>query len=173
LQDVIGVFAKVAEQMPARLILIGDGPERERSLELARKLNVLNRTYFLGKQNLIEHYYAISDLLLFPSEYESFGVTALEAMSAGLPVVASQGSGLSEVVKEGETGLLRPVGDIDALAAACLQILRDPSLALAMGTAGRNRAESCFQAKSITKQYLSLYRAVMSEQRFVEPAPCG
>ena len=140
LEDVIQTFAKVAEKIPARLLLIGDGPERERAFRLASQLNVMDRTYFLGKQNMIEHYYAISDLLLFPSEYESFGVTALEAMSSQLPVVATTGSGLSEVVEDGKTGFLRPVGDVDALAQACIDIQQNEALAESMGQSGRDRA---------------------------------
>ena len=94
-------------------------------------------------------------------------------MSAGVPVVATQGSGLSEVVTDGETGFLRPMGDIDALAEASLTILNSPELAAKMREAGRARAEKCFQAKSITKQYLKLYNAVLSEQAFPQPAPCA
>ncbi|MGI8905515.1 MAG: N-acetyl-alpha-D-glucosaminyl L-malate synthase BshA [Candidatus Sumerlaeaceae bacterium] len=172
LDDVVHVFARIAESMPAKLVLIGDGPERERTLELARRLGVMDRTHFLGKQNLIEHYYAIADLLLFPSEYESFGITALEAMSASLPVVATTGSGLSEVVEEGVTGFLRPVGDVPALAEACQRILQDDALAVRMGQAGRRRAEQCFQAKAIAQSYLDLYRSVMNGVKYPPPAPC-
>jgi N-acetyl-alpha-D-glucosaminyl L-malate synthase BshA len=173
LDDVVQVFANICEKMPARLLLIGDGPERERTFETARRLGVMNRTFFLGKQNLIEHYYAISDLLLFPSEYESFGVTALEAMSAHLPVVATTGSGLSEVVDDGVTGFLRPVGDIEGLTNACLTILQDKELATRMGSAGRRRAERCFQARGIAERYLQLYRSVIDGDKYVPPAPCA
>lgn len=173
LDDVIHAFAIIAAQTPAKLVLIGDGPERERTLALARKLGVMDRTHFLGKQNQIEHYYAIADVLLFPSEYESFGVTALEAMSSRLPVVGTQGSGLSEVVEDGVTGFLRPVGDVEALATACLTILRDADLACRMGEAGRLRVEQCFQASSIAQRYLDLYRSVLNGDDYPEPKPCS
>lgn len=172
LHDVIEVFAKIAAEMPARLLLIGDGPERERAFQLARKLNVMDRTYFLGKQNMIERYYAIADLLLFPSEYESFGVTALEAMSCGLPVVATLGSGLGEVVEDGNTGFLRPVGDVNALSEACITILKNEQMAKDMGAEGRRRAVNCFQAQSITRSYMSLYDSVLSGTQFKNPNKC-
>jgi len=172
LQDVVRVFAKISEKIPAKLLLIGDGPERERAFQLARQLNVMDRTHFLGKQNMIEHYYSISDLLLFPSEYESFGVTALEAMSSKLPVVATEGSGLSEVVEDGVTGYLRPVGDVDALADACIKILSDPEMAHQMGERGRERATRCFQAHRVTESYMSLYHSVLNDEQFAGAAPC-
>jgi N-acetyl-alpha-D-glucosaminyl L-malate synthase BshA len=173
LDDVVEVFAKIVERVPAKLLLIGDGPERERTFETARRLGVMNRTYFLGKQNLIEHYYSIADMLLFPSEYESFGVTALEAMSAGLPVVATTGSGLSEVVEDGITGFLRPVGDVEALAEASLRVLLEPGLGPKMGEAGRRRAENCFQAKAIAERYLHLYESVLDGGKYVPSPPCA
>jgi N-acetyl-alpha-D-glucosaminyl L-malate synthase BshA len=172
LQDVIKTFAEIVKTVPAKLLLIGDGPERERIFQLARELEVMDRTYFLGKQNMIEHYYSISDLLLFPSEYESFGVTALEAMSSKVPVVCTNGSGLSEVVEEGVTGFLRPVGDIAALAKASIQILENPALAKQMGEKGRERALQCFQAHRITESYMTLYRNVLEGEVFTGPAAC-
>lgn len=172
LEDVVKTFARVVQRIPARLVLIGDGPERERAMEQARRLGVLNRTWFLGKQNQIENYYAIADVLLFPSAYESFGLTALEAMSCGLPVVATEGSGLSEVVDDGVSGYLRPVGDIAALAEAVLKILSDPDLAQRMGEAGRRRALRCFQAKTVAGNYLSVYRSVLAGEEPVPPPPC-
>ncbi len=172
LQDVIAAFAKIVETVPAKLLLIGDGPERERAFQTARNLGVMDKTYFLGKQNMIEHYYSIADLLLFPSEYESFGVTALEAMSSQLPVVASSGSGLSEVVEDGKTGYLRPVGDVNAFAAAAIEILTNPDLSKTMGENGRQRAVNCFQAHRITQQYLNMYYSVLNGDQFKFQSPC-
>lgn len=172
LQDVIKTFSEVVKVVPAKLLLIGDGPERERAFQLAREMGVMDRTYFLGKQNMIEHYYSISDLLLFPSEYESFGVTALEAMSSRVPVVCTRNSGLSEVVEEGVTGYLRPVGDIKALSDACISILSDNTIATEMGNNGRERALQCFQAQRITESYMALYRSVLQGETFPGLAPC-
>lgn len=172
LQDVVKIFAEVQKTVPAKLLLIGDGPERERTFQIARELNVMDKVYFLGKQNMIEHYYSISDLLLFPSEYESFGVTALEAMSSKIPVVASQGSGLSEVVDDGITGYLRPMGNVSAMASACIDILSNPTLAKSMGEKGRERAVTCFQAPPITERYLDLYNSVLNGGSFEPKNPC-
>lgn len=172
LEDVIKTFARVVEKVPARLMLIGDGPERERTLELARKLGVMNRTWFLGKQNFIENFFAIADVFLFPSEYESFGVAALEAMSSEVPVVATEGSGLSEVVSDGGTGFLRPVGDSDALADAVIQILQDDKLADEMGKAGRARAMRCFEPQRILDRYIALYHALLEDRQASIPEPC-
>lgn len=172
LQDVVKTFARVSERIPARLLLIGDGPERERTLDLARRLGVMERTWFLGKQNLIENYYSISDVLLFPSEYESFGLTALEAMSCGVPVVATSGSGLSEVIDDGVSGALCPVGDIGALADAIVSIVSDPEKRTRMAEAGRRRTLRCFRASSVAESYLSVYRSVMAGEEPVPPPPC-
>ena len=171
-EDVIETFARVQQRVPSKLLLIGDGPERERCLQLAKRLNVMNRTHFLGKQNAIEQYYSISDVLLFPSEYESFGVTALEAMSAERPVVATLGSGLSEVVEDGVTGYLRPVGDVDALADAVIDVLSDDARARAMGQAGRRRALRCFQARDMAERYLNIYRSVLAGEPPDPGDPC-
>ncbi|MCX7020017.1 MAG: N-acetyl-alpha-D-glucosaminyl L-malate synthase BshA [bacterium] len=165
LHDVIAVFSIIARKMPAKLILIGDGPERERALELARSLDVMNRTYFLGRQTNIENYYAIADLFLFPSEYESFGVAALEALSSGVPVVATRGSGLSEVVEDGVTGFLAPVGDVEGLARSAMTILNDHELSAVMSEAGRRRATCCFRAETIRDHYLAVYRAVLEGRK--------
>lgn len=172
LEDVVRTFALVAARTPARLLLIGDGPERERTLELARRLGVLNRTWFLGKQNLVENFYSIADVLLFPSEYESFGLTALEAMSCELPVVTSAAGGLAEVVDDGVSGYLRPVGDVNALAEAVLDILSDPEKARLMGQAGRRRALRCFQAPTVARNYLAVYQSVLAGEMPVPPPPC-
>ncbi len=162
LEDVVRVFAGIVKTMPARLILIGDGPERERTMELARNLGVMNRTFFLGRQSMVENYYAIADLLLFPSEYESFGVAALESMSSGVPVVTTQGSGLAEVVTDGVNGFLRPVGDVEALTQAALTILGNDEMGCLMGGEGRKRALGCFRASRIMGIYLSLYDDVLA-----------
>jgi N-acetyl-alpha-D-glucosaminyl L-malate synthase BshA len=172
LDVVVGAFARASAHVPSRLILIGDGPERERTLELARKLGVMDRTWYLGRQNLIENYYAIADALLFPSEYESFGVAALEAMSCAVPVVASQGSGLSEVVVDGVTGFLRPAEDVEAMGDALRTLLSDSDLARQMGETGRQRATCCFQSNTIMRNYLNLYEDLLEGRAPREPKPC-
>ena len=170
--DVIRSFALIRKKIPSKLLLIGDGPERENALELARELGVMDGTYFLGKQAVIENYFAIADLLLFPSSYESFGVAALEAMSSGVPVVATLGSGLSEVVMDGVTGYLRPVGDVEALAEASVEILSDEVMYRSMAEAGRKRATCCFESTRILKLYEDLYDDVLAEREPRDPDPC-
>lgn len=166
LEDVVRAFNLILQSVPSKLLLVGDGPERDRAFDIVRKLNIQDSVFFLGKQNQIEYYYSIADLLLFPSEYESFGVTALEAMSAQVPVVATTGSGLSEVVHHGVNGFLLPVGDIPALADAAISILTNNELKDNMGKKGREVAESFFQAKYIKDEYLRLYQSVVDDTEF-------
>ena len=122
-EDVVRVFHLVEQQIPAKLLLVGDGPERPKIEQLCRKLNLCDDIKFLGKSKAIEKLMAISDLFLLPSEAESFGLVALEAMAAGVPVISSNVGGLFEVNKEGVTGFLSEVGNIDEMAANALKIL--------------------------------------------------
>ncbi len=125
--DVVRAFARVRAQRPAKLLFIGDGPERQAAELLCEELGVKEDTYFLGKvKNPIEAL-LISDLFMLPSESESFGLSALEAMAAGVPVVASNAGGISEVVEDGVAGVLCQIGDVPALANACLDILSTPA----------------------------------------------
>lgn len=156
--DVVRAFARAAEALPARLLLVGDGPERPRAAELARTLGVEDRVAFLGSFPRVEAIMAISDLFLLPSEQEAFGLAALEAMAAGVPVVATRAGGLPEVVVDGVTGLLVDVGDVDAMAEAALRILRDPDLRRAYGRAGRRRAVHEFSEDEVVRRYGRVYR---------------
>ena len=121
----VEAFVRVRKVRPAKLLFIGDGPERHAAEALCRERGVAHDTYFLGKvKNPIEAL-MISDLFMLPSESESFGLSALEAMAAGVPVVASNAGGISEVVEDGVAGILCPIGDVAALANACLHILEN------------------------------------------------
>lgn len=155
--DVIEVFARVSAEIPARLLMVGDGPERARAFDLAGKLGVLGRTQFLGSFPDVETVLSIADLFLLPSAQESFGLVALEAMSCEVPVVASRIGGIPEVVEEGETGLLAELGDVDAMAHAALGILRDEATYRRMGAAARRRAVEHFHPSLILPQYLRVY----------------
>jgi len=166
-RDVVGTFNIVRKSIPAKLVLIGDGPERPHAEKLAMRLRISDSVIFLGKYPNIEDFYSIADALILPSEYESFGMAALEAMASGVPVVATEGSGLSEVVEHGKTGFLCPVGDIKALAEAVLAIFTDHERARAMGRAGRLRAQRLFNERKIVRQYVSLYREVLGIDREV------
>ncbi|WP_216317724.1 N-acetyl-alpha-D-glucosaminyl L-malate synthase BshA [Deinococcus aestuarii] len=164
-EDVVEVFARVASEVPARLLMIGDGPERPRAFELAGQLGVTSRTHFLGSFPDVQSVLGISDLFLLPSSNESFGLAALEAMSCEVPVVAARAGGVPEVVEDGVTGLLAPLGDVDAMAHAALRILRDAGLHRAMGAAGREAALTHFHPGRIVPRYLSAYARTVAGGR--------
>ncbi|MEQ1857752.1 MAG: N-acetyl-alpha-D-glucosaminyl L-malate synthase BshA, partial [Longimicrobiales bacterium] len=124
-QDVVAVFAKIRAKVKARLVLVGDGPERPRALQLAADLGLGDDVLYLGRHTSVEELLSCADLFLLPSASESFGLAALEAMSCGAPVVASNAGGLPEVVEHGVSGYLLPVGAIDEMAQAGIRILSD------------------------------------------------
>ncbi len=161
-QNAIRIFARVAEKVDCRLLMIGDGPERFGATQLANELGVTEKTVFLGNQNKVEDLLACADLLLVPSEYESFGLIALEAMSCRVPVVASKAGGLVEVIEDGECGFLVDPDDIDTMAERSLRILTDPNLSEQMGRKGRERAKTVFNPEKIVSQYEALYQKVLS-----------
>ncbi len=121
--DVVEVFARVAEAMPARLMLIGDGPDRSTAEYLARKLGVRDRIHFLGKQDNVNELLPVADLMLMPSEMESFGLAALEAMACRVPAIATRVGGVPELIDDGTNGMLFDVGDVDAMAEAAIDLL--------------------------------------------------
>ncbi|ASU36413.1 N-acetyl-alpha-D-glucosaminyl L-malate synthase BshA [Mucilaginibacter xinganensis] len=123
--DVIRIFAKIVEKIPSKLLMVGDGVERSYCEQLARDLNVCDEVRFLGKQDAIEEILSVSDLFLMPSESESFGLAALEAMACKVPVVSSNAGGLPELNVDGETGFLKDVGDVAGMAEKSIYILED------------------------------------------------
>jgi N-acetyl-alpha-D-glucosaminyl L-malate synthase BshA len=123
--DVIKIFAKVIKQIPSKLLMVGDGGERSYCEQLCRDLGVWNEVRFLGKQDAVEEILSVSDLFLMPSESESFGLAALEAMACKVPVISSNAGGLPELNIEGETGFLKDVGDVDGMAEKAIYILED------------------------------------------------
>ena len=159
--DCVEIFARVAKQTPSRLIMVGDGPDAGAAAARAAELGLSNDVVFVGKQPRIGDYLSIADVLLLPSETESFGLSALEAMSCEVPVVASRVGGLPEVVDEGVSGFLREVGDVDAMAEAVLRIVSDEALQSSMGRAGRKVAVEQFTTDRIIPQYLDYYREVI------------
>lgn len=161
-EDVIQIFAGIAERRAARLLMVGDGPERSRCLELARKLNVNDRVHFLGSLPMLETVLGIADLFLLPSSEESFGLVALEAMACGVPVVASNAGGIPEVISEGETGFMRPVGDVDGMARASLEVLSSVERRLEMGERSRIRAIRQFRPGVILPRYIDVYNEVLN-----------
>jgi len=159
--DVVRVFARVARDVPSRLVLVGDGPDRPAAEAEADALDVADRVVFLGKQDTVEELLACADVFLLPSESESFGLGALEAMASGTPVVATRVGGLPEVVVDGETGFLRPVGDLEGLAQAVRRLLTDGALWARMSAAARARAEAGFAADVVVPRYEAIYQRVV------------
>lgn len=162
-EDVVQVFARIASEIPARLLMIGDGPERARAFELARDLGVIGRTQFLGSFPDVQTVLGICDLFLLTSSHESFGLAALEAMACEAPVVASNAGGIPEVVEDGVSGFLSPIGDVDGMAHHALRILRDSATYQRMGRAARERAVTHFHPRLIVPQYLAAYARTASQ----------
>ena len=145
--------------IPCKLLLIGDGPERQRMEDLCRKLDVCNDVRFLGKQDAIEELLAISDLFLIPSENESFGLAALEAMACEVPVISSDAGGLPELNLDGKSGYVLPVGDIKGMAAHAIALLQNESLLNEFKKQAYERALE-FDIKNILPQYEAYYEEI-------------
>ncbi|MDD2982815.1 MAG: N-acetyl-alpha-D-glucosaminyl L-malate synthase BshA [Crocinitomicaceae bacterium] len=162
IEDVVKIFAKVNEEIPCKLLLAGDGPERPVAEKLARDLKVCNRVIFVGKVRDTAHVLEMSDLFLLPSETESFGLAALEAMAVGVPVISSNTGGIPEVNVEGFSGYLSNVGDIDSMAKNALHILKDPQTHLQFRKNALTRSKD-FKLESILSMYEKVYEAVLNE----------
>jgi N-acetyl-alpha-D-glucosaminyl L-malate synthase BshA len=159
-EDVVEIFAHIAKKVAARLVMVGDGPERPRAAARAQGLGIGDRVLFLGKHASVEELLSCADLFLLPSETESFGLAALEAMACGAPVVASRTGGLPEVVEHGVSGYLFPPGSVGEMAEAGIEILSDPERRKAIAEAGRRVAVERFSAASVVPMYERLYERV-------------
>jgi N-acetyl-alpha-D-glucosaminyl L-malate synthase BshA len=157
-RDVVRVFARVRAAMPATLVMVGDGPDRTDAEEEARELGVEKDVRFLGRIEVVAPLLASADLFLLPSQTESFGLSALEALASGVPVVASAVGGLSEVVRDGETGFLRPFADVGAMTDAAMSLLSDRTRWQAMSDAAARDARERFAIDAIVERYQALYR---------------
>jgi len=160
--DVVRIFSRVRETLDARLVLVGDGPEYGRTRELVEKLGLADHVRYVGVVDGVAPLLAAADVLLLPSETESFGLVALEAMASGVPVVASDVGGLPEVVEHGVTGYLAPVGDVDAMAGYCVRLLADSEDGRKVGEAARRRASEKFDYRSIIPQYERIYERLLA-----------
>jgi N-acetyl-alpha-D-glucosaminyl L-malate synthase BshA len=157
-RDVVRIFAEVNRELPSVLVMIGDGPDRPAAEEEARILGVADSVSFLGKLDQIAPLLAAADLFLLPSQSESFGLSALEALASGVPVIGTNAGGLPEVIRDGETGVLCGVGDIPGMAAAALEILQNPRRWSEMSKLAAADARERFSRDAIVTKYETLYR---------------
>ncbi|PYS00700.1 MAG: N-acetyl-alpha-D-glucosaminyl L-malate synthase BshA [Acidobacteria bacterium] len=163
IEDVIAIFSLVRQKRKARLLMVGDGPDRPKAEWLANTHGVAGEVLFVGKQSDMSQLLSISDILLLPSDLESFGLVALEAMACEVPVIATRVGGVPEVVRHGVDGFLYDVGDVSSMAEGCLAILDNPQLRSDLGQAARDRARRDFCASKIVLQYEDLYRRTIQE----------
>jgi N-acetyl-alpha-D-glucosaminyl L-malate synthase BshA len=162
IEDVVKVFEKVKQKVPAKLVLGGDGPERANVDNLARNLGVIDDVIFLGKTRAIEKILCLSDLFLLTSESESFGLTALEALASGVPVISSNTGGISEVNKHNYSGFLSNVGDVDDMSTNALKLLQNKDLYQQFSKQAREQA-SHFDIQVVLPQYVSLYKKLLGK----------
>jgi len=159
--DVVEVFARVTSRIPSRLVMIGDGPDRPRARERAEELGVADQVVFLGKHASVDELLPCADLFLLPSESESFGLVALEAMASGAPVVAARVGGLAEVVPHGDAGYLFEMGDTSTMAEGALEILGDEAVWKRFSDAGRKTAVERFSSERIVPVYEKYYESII------------
>jgi N-acetyl-alpha-D-glucosaminyl L-malate synthase BshA len=157
--DVVRIFQKVNREIPSKLLMIGDGPERIKAEQLCRELGLDHKVKFFGKLRVIEKMLAVSDVFLLPSESESFGLVALEAMASKTAVISTNSGGISEVNIEGKTGFLSNVGDIAKMAEDTIMLLRDPKLLESFKTNALAHAES-FALKNVLPKYNAIYQTL-------------
>lgn len=160
IEDVIRTFQKVYEKVPCKLLLVGDGPERNRMEEICRQIGLCHEIRFLGRQEMVEEVLAISDLFIMPSESESFGLAALEAMACQVPVISSNAGGLPEVNVENKTGFLSDVGDVDSLAQSTLKLLTDDAKLAEFRKNALAHAQQ-FSLDNILPQYENYYEEIL------------
>ena len=158
--DCVRILARVLRDVPARLLMAGDGPDRGPAEQLARELGVDRQVVFLGKQDHVERLIPQARVLLLPSEYEAFGLAALEGMACGVPPVATRTGGTGEVITPGVDGYLEEVGDVEAQAGRVVALLSDEKLRGRMAIAARRTAEERFDTTRIIPQYEDHYRRV-------------
>jgi N-acetyl-alpha-D-glucosaminyl L-malate synthase BshA len=159
--DVIEIFDRVRKRIPSKLLLLGDGPERSPAEWLAVQKGIHNDVIFLGKREQVYETLGIADVLLLPSELESFGLAALEAMASEVVPIATRVGGVPEVIEHGESGFLAEVGDVQTMADYAVDILKDESVLRKMGKDCRASARARFCTTKIIPQYEDFYRLVL------------
>ncbi|MEL6675087.1 MAG: N-acetyl-alpha-D-glucosaminyl L-malate synthase BshA [Bacteroidota bacterium] len=158
--DVLEIFAQVRAELPARLLMVGDGPERSRAESMCREMSLCQDISFLGSQNAVEEIYSIGDLFLIPSGNESFGLAALEAMACSVPVISSEAGGLPELVLDGVTGYTSPIGDVQKMGQDALRLLKDDEMWNTFSKNAREHAEK-FSLSQIVPKYESYYASIL------------
>ncbi|MCH7826874.1 MAG: N-acetyl-alpha-D-glucosaminyl L-malate synthase BshA [Bacteroidetes bacterium] len=161
--ETIRILEKVRKEIPAKLVLVGDGPDRSECERLCRELNLCDHTKFLGKQNGLVEILNASDLFLIPSQSESFGLAALEAMSCGLPVVSSSVGGLPELIKHNETGFIAEIGDIDRMSKYVIELFTNKRKYDLFSKASRKRVEENFDKEIIIPKYEKFYNKILND----------
>jgi N-acetyl-alpha-D-glucosaminyl L-malate synthase BshA len=159
--DTIEIFDRVRKKIPAKLVLIGDGPDRSRAEWLAAQKGIQHDVIFLGKQDEVYEKLPLADIMLMPSQLESFGLAALEAMACNVVPIATRVGGVPEVIEHGKSGFLADVGDVDTMAKYAIDLLSDESALQEMGKACRSVAQSRFCTTRIIPQYEEFYRRVL------------
>lgn len=165
--DVVRMFDRVQQKVPAKLLLVGEGPERLFVQQLVKELRLTEHVHFLGEQDYLESLLSCADLFVLPSEQESFGLVALEAMSCEVPVVGTSIGGLPEVVMHEQTGFLFPVGEIQQMAEAAIDLLSDPQKLARFRQNGRSWAVEHFNSEEIIPQYERFYEEVLRAETAV------
>jgi N-acetyl-alpha-D-glucosaminyl L-malate synthase BshA len=164
IEDVIRTFERVHAKIPSKLLMIGDGPERQSAEELCRTLHICNDIRFLGKQEQMDEILSITDLFLLPSQYESFGLAALEAMACGVPVISTNAGGLPEINVHGKTGFLSDVGDVNDMAQHAIYILEDHARLETFKDNALQHARE-FEKQRIIPMYEALYEQVVAQYK--------
>jgi len=159
-EDVVRIFAEVRRELPAKLLMVGDGPERHMAETMCRETGYCDDIRFVGKQEQMEDILAISDLFVLPSEYESFGLSALEAMASGVPVISTDAGGLPEINIQGVTGFMGKIGDVAAMSEHAIRLLKDEALLKQFSAQARAQAKK-FDIQNIVPRYEALYQEFM------------
>ena len=159
--DVVKVFSLVVKEVPAQLLLVGDGPDRSAAEWLAHDLQIHDKVHFLGKQERVNELLPLADLMIMPSQLESFGLAALEAMACKVPAIATRVGGVPELIEDGVTGLLYPVGKVEEMATGAIGLLRDRNRLEAMRDAARKDAQKRFCATLVVPKYVKYYESVL------------
>lgn len=171
--DVVDIFAKTNEKIPSRLLLVGEGPDLPKVQCKIKAMGIEDRVHFLGKQDDVAQVISLADVMLLPSEKESFGLVALEAMACGVPTIGSQAGGIPELVTHGETGFLAPIGDTTAMADYAVQLLSDETYYANVSRACLDRARFNFCNDLITAQYEQIYYRVLGIPMPEREVNCG